>query len=35
MDICPDQISFTGLPVIEKGQEISRVDVIVRVKNNN
>ena len=35
MDICPDQISFTGLPVIEKGQEVSRVDVIVRVKNNN
>ena len=34
MDIEADQIGLTGLPAIEAGQELSRVDVIVRVKNN-
>ena len=32
-DIDGDQIDLTGLPTIEAGQELSRVDVIVRVKN--
>ena len=34
MDIDVDQIVLTGLPEIAAGQELSRVDVIVRVKNN-
>jgi Fur family transcriptional regulator, iron response regulator len=34
MDIDADQIVLTGLPEIAAGQELSRVDVIVRVKNN-
>ena len=34
MDIEKDQIGLTGLPAISAGQEISRIDVIVRVKNN-
>jgi Fur family transcriptional regulator, iron response regulator len=34
MDIDADQIVLTGLPEIAAGQELSRVDVIVRIKNN-
>jgi hypothetical protein len=33
MDIDGDQIDLAGLPAIEAGQELSRVDVIVRIKN--
>ena len=35
MDIEGGQIGITGLPAIEAGQKMSRIDVIVRVKNNN
>ena len=35
MDIEGDQIGLTGLPAIAVGQEVQRVDVIVRVKNNH
>ena len=34
MDIEEDSIGLTGLPAIAAGQEVSRIDVIVRVKNN-
>jgi Fur family transcriptional regulator, iron response regulator len=34
-DIVADQIHLTGLPKIKDGQEIDRIDVIVRVKNSN
>ena len=33
MDIDGDQIDLAGLPAIGAGQELSRVDVIVRIKN--
>ena len=33
-DIEADQITLTGLPEIAEGQEVCRVDVILRVKNN-
>lgn len=33
MDIDADQIGLTGVPAIGAGQEINRIDVIVRVKN--
>jgi Fur family iron response transcriptional regulator len=35
MDIEDNQIDLTGLPAIAAGQKLSRVDVIVRVKNIN
>ncbi len=33
-DIEKDQISLTGLPEIAEGLEVSRIDVIIRVKSN-
>ena len=34
MDIEDGEIGLAGIPAIGSGQEISRIDVIVRVKNN-
>ena len=34
MDIEDGEIGLAGMPAIGTGQEISRIDVIVRVKNN-
>ena len=34
-DIAADQIHLIGLPAIADGQEINRIDVILRVNNSN
>ncbi len=34
-DIEADQVKLTGLPEIPAGQEFSRIDIILRVKNTN